>query len=140
MSIWRKIATPEQLNQFSQNSLVGLLGIEVTEIGEDWLSATMPVNAKTHQPLGFLHGGASVVLAETLGSLASHLAAEENTICFGLEVNANHIKSVKDGFVTGIARPIRVGTSTQVWDIQISDEHQQLVCVSRLTVAVKPVR
>jgi len=140
MSLWKKQATPEQLNQFAQNTLVDHLQIEITEIAEKSITATMPVEDFTRQPMGFLHGGASAVLAETLGSIAAHLAAEEGTISFGVELNANHLRSVKDGVVTAVAEPLRIGSSLQVWDIKISDERKELVCVSRLTVAVKPPR
>ncbi|WP_075184562.1 hotdog fold thioesterase [Teredinibacter haidensis] len=140
MSLWKKQATPEQLNQFAQNTLVDHLQIKITEIAEKSITATMPVEDFTRQPMGFLHGGASAVLAETLGSIAAHLAAEEGTISFGVELNANHLRSVKDGVVTAVAEPLRIGSSLQVWDIKISDERKELVCVSRLTVAVKPPR
>lgn len=140
MSLWKKKASISDLNAFSQNTLVSHLGIEITEIGDDSITATMPVDERTRQPMGFLHGGASVVLAETLGSVAAHLMAEENTVSFGVEVNANHLRSVRAGTVTGVARALRIGTTLQVWDIQISDERGELVCASRLTVAVRQAR
>ncbi|TVZ39659.1 uncharacterized protein (TIGR00369 family) [Alteromonadaceae bacterium 2753L.S.0a.02] len=140
MSLWKKKASISDLNVFSQNTLVSHLGIEITEIGDDSITATMPVDERTRQPMGFLHGGASVVLAETLGSVAAHLMAEENTVSFGVEVNANHLRSVRAGTVTGVARALRIGTTLQVWDIQISDERGELVCASRLTVAVRLAR
>ena len=137
MSLWKKSATPEQLNEFAANCLVGHLKIQFTAIGENSITATMPVASFTQQPLGFLHGGASVVLAETLGSMAGHLACDEGQTCFGVEVNANHMRSVKDGLVTAVAEPLRIGRFIQVWDIKITDQRGELICVSRLTVAVK---
>jgi len=137
MSIWKKPATPEQLNQFASNSLVQHLGIEITSVGEDTITATMPVDNRTRQPLGFLHGGASVVLAETLGSIAGYLAAEGEASVFGVEVNANHLRSVKAGVVTGTVKPVRVGRMLQVWDITLENEQGEAICVARLTTAVK---
>lgn len=139
MSIWKRQVTPEELNSFAENTLVSHLHIKVTEIGEGSITATMPVEAFTRQPMGYLHGGASVALAETLGSIAGHLAAGEDTMSFGVEINASHIRSVKEGIVTAVATPLRVGKSLQVWDINISDETGDLVCVSRLTLVVKQV-
>lgn len=129
--------TPERLNHMAKNTLVDRLGIEVTVVGEDYIQARMPVDHRTHQPYGILHGGASVALAETLGSLAAHCTVDDtNKHCVGLEINANHIKSVKTGFVTGTARPIHVGQRTHVWEIRIENEQQDLICVSRITMAV----
>ena len=129
--------TVEKLNKFSLNTLVDTLGIEVTQIGDDFIEAKMPVDHRTHQPYGLLHGGASVALAETLGSLAAHCTVDDqNKYCVGLEINANHVKSVKSGFVTGTARPIHVGSRTHVWEIKITNEQKELVCVSRITMAV----
>lgn len=138
MTIWKKPATPDSINAFAKNTLVSHLGITVTDIGESTITATMPVAEHTRQPMGFLHGGASVVLAETLGSIAAHLAAADATLSFGVEVNANHLRSVRSGTVTGVASPLRIGNTMQVWDIRISDEQGELVCSSRLTVAVRP--
>lgn len=113
------------------------IGIVFTEIGDDYLKATMPVDERTRQPYGLLHGGASVALAETLGSVASSLVLDTNVfICVGLEINANHIRSARQGLVTGIASPIHLGSSTHVWDIKIYDERERLLCISRLTVAI----
>ena len=113
------------------------LGIEFTEIGNDWLTARMPVDHRTHQPMGLLHGGASVALAETLGSIAAHCCIDNaKQYCVGLEINANHLKGVRDGFVYGTARPIHVGRSTQVWEIKIVNENKELVCISRITMAI----
>ncbi|MGA0560041.1 hotdog fold thioesterase [Larkinella sp. VNQ87] len=130
--------TLESLQQFHKNSIVDHLGIELTELGTDFLVARMPVDHRTQQPFGILHGGASVVLAETLGSVASvmQLADPNRQRAVGLEINANHIRSVKEGWVYGRATPIHVGQSTHVWDIRITDEAGKLVCVCRLTVAV----
>lgn len=129
--------TLERLNQFSANTLVAHLGIEVTEVGEDYIIAKMPVDHRTHQPLGLLHGGASVALAETLGSVAATCCVDMKTqYCVGLEINANHIKSVREGFVYGITKPIHIGKKTQVWEIRITNEQNELVCISRITMAV----
>ena len=137
MTIWKKPATPQALNQFAVNTIIQHLGIEITDIGDDSITATMPVEHFTRQPMGFLHGGASVVLAETLGSVAGHLAAEEGTNVFGVEINANHLRSVKHGKVTGVVKPLRIGRRMQVWDITITDDEGEVICVSRLTKAVK---
>jgi 1,4-dihydroxy-2-naphthoyl-CoA hydrolase len=114
------------------------LGMEVIALGDDYLAARMPVDHRTHQPMGLLHGGASVALAETLGSVAAHLTTDPETqACVGLEINANHIKSVREGFVIGKATPIHIGGSTQVWEIRITKEFSdELVCISRITIAV----
>lgn len=113
------------------------LGIVFTEIGDDHLTATMPVDERTKQPMGLLHGGANVVLAETLGSVASSLTIDlSKQICVGLEINANHLKGVKSGSVTGITKPIHLGKSTQVWEIKIINEQGQLCCISRITMAI----
>ncbi|CAG5002676.1 Putative esterase [Dyadobacter sp. CECT 9275] len=128
----------DQLQAFGNNSIAEHLGIEFTEIGEDYLMARMPVDHRTHQPFGILHGGASVVLAETLGSIASYLcldkSAQKNAV--GLEINANHLRPVREGFVYGKVTPIHIGRSTHIWDIKITNEENKLVCISRLTVAI----
>lgn len=137
MSIWYLEATPDSLDAISANTMVEHLGIEFVAIGEDSITARMPVDHRTVQPAGLLHGGASVALAETLGSVAATLCVNPaETTCVGLEINANHIRSVRSGFVTGVARPIHLGNSTQVWDIRIQDEQERLACVCRLTMAV----
>jgi 1,4-dihydroxy-2-naphthoyl-CoA hydrolase len=136
-SIWRVQATPEQLIERARNTLAEHLGIRVTEIGPDYLRATMPVNSHTHQPQGILHGGASVALAETVGSLAANLCVDlTKYVCVGQEINANHLRPVASGLVTGTARPYHVGAKSQVWGIEIRDENDKLVCVSRITMAV----
>jgi 1,4-dihydroxy-2-naphthoyl-CoA hydrolase len=113
------------------------IGIKLTEVGENYLKGTMPVDHRTNQPYGLLHGGASCVLAETLGSIASALVIDQSLfICVGLEINANHIRGVRSGIVTGIATPLHLGSGTHVWDIKIYDDREKLVCVSRLTVAI----
>lgn len=134
--IWKREAVPAELNELAQNTLVGHLGIQVTEIGADTLTATMPVDKRTHQPMGLLHGGASAALAETLGSMAANLAVDDGYYCVGLEINANHLRSVTSGLVTGTASPLHLGKTTQVWDISIKNEKNQLICTSRLTMAV----
>ena len=128
------------LNALSANTAMEPLGIEFTELGPDFLCATMPVDRRTHQPYGLLHGGASVLLAETLGSTAAMLCAAEGERCVGIEINANHLRAVRDGIVTGTARPLHVGRQTQVWEVRIEDAAGRLACVSRLTVAVLPAR
>lgn len=139
MKLWSTPPDPATLNRMMANTLVSHLGIEITEVGEDFLRATMPVDARTHQPFGLLHGGASVALAESLGSIASSMCVDLNTQAIvGLEINANHLRAVRSGVVTGTVRPIHVGRSTHVWDIRIENEAGQPVCVSRLTVAVIP--
>jgi 1,4-dihydroxy-2-naphthoyl-CoA hydrolase len=137
MSIWRISATPEQLTERGNNSMPGFLGIRFSEIGPDFLRATMPVEARSHQPFGLLHGGASVALAETVGSVASMLCADpERYLCVGQEINANHLRGKSSGTVTATARPFHLGGRSHVWHIEIRDEEERLVCVSRLTVAV----
>lgn len=129
--------TLEMLNAMCRNTMMEHLGIEVTRLGDSFVEAKMPVDHRTHQPYGLLHGGASVVLAETLGSMASHCTlTDPNKYCVGLEINANHIKSVRSGFVFGIAKPVHLGNRTQVWEIRIANEAQELVCISRITMAI----
>lgn len=112
------------------------IGIEFTEVGDDYMVARMPVDHRTRQPMGILHGGASVALSETLGSVAAHFCAGDDKMAVGLEINANHIRSVKEGWVYGTVRPLHIGRSTQVWETKIVDEKDRLICVSRLTVAI----
>ena len=127
----------EVLNQMSKGNMVEHLGIEFLEIGKNFIKARMPVDKRTMQPLGLLHGGASVVLAETLGSVAANFMVNpEKQYCVGLEINANHIRSAREGFVTGITTPVHIGKKTQIWEIRITDESDELVCISRLTMAV----
>lgn len=140
MAIWFQNLTVEQLNGMNTNNINGHLGIEMTEIGEDFVRGRMPVDQRTHQPFGILHGGASVVLAESLGSIASFLAIDATqSMGVGLEVNANHLRPVADGWVYGTARPVHVGRTSHVWDIRIENEQGKLVCISRLTTAIRPL-
>lgn len=137
--IWFEQVTVEQLNSRPKNHIGGLLDIVFTEIGDDYLCATMPVDERTHQPAGILNGGASVVLAETLGSIASYLCINpERFIAVGLEVNANHLRSVSSGYVKGICKPLHIGAKTHVWDIKLYNEKGKITCVSRLTTAILP--
>jgi len=135
-SLFRPDSSVEALNAATAGTAMEVLGIRFTEIGADYLRGTMPVDARTHQPYGLLHGGASVLLAETLGSSAGALCLPEGKGVVGIEINANHIRGVREGLVTGTARPVHVGGSTQVWEIRIEDEQGRLVCISRLTLAV----
>lgn len=137
-TLFRGQSTVDDLNRYSRNTAMEPLGIVFTEIGPDYVRGTMPVDARTHQPYGLLHGGASVLLAETLGSSAGNLCCPEGRVCVGIEINANHVRGVRSGLVIGTARPIHVGGSTQVWEIRIEDEAGKLVCISRLTLAVIP--
>ena len=136
MPIWKQDISLERINQFSPNTIIDVLGIRFIEIGDDYLKASMPVDQRTHQPYGLLHGGASVVLAETLGSTGAMLATDPRNRVVGLDINANHMRGVREGLVIGTATPLHVGRTTQVWNIQIVDENDKLVCVSRLTMAV----
>ncbi len=131
----------DQLNEMGKGNMAELLGMEFTEIGPDCLRAMMPVDHRTKQPYGLLHGGASAALAETVGSVASALIIDpEKQICVGLEINANHVRGIKEGYVHALVKPLHIGGSTHVWDIRITDDQHKLVCVSRLTVAVLPKR
>lgn len=138
MSIWQRKFTIIKLNQARIPNLTTLLGIQYLDYGDDYLSATMPVDERTVQPYGILHGGASVALAETLGSVASSLCIPEdqNKVPVGVEINANHLKSVSNGIVTGKAFPVRLGKKLHVWNIEIRNENLELVCVSRLTTMI----
>jgi 1,4-dihydroxy-2-naphthoyl-CoA hydrolase len=141
MSIWRNATTLAELQASTANTLVELLGMRFTEIGPDYLRATMPVDARTHQPTGVLHGGASVALAETVGSTAANLCVDrQQELCLGQEINANHLRPIATGVVTATARPLHRGSRSQVWQIEIRDERERLVCVSRLTMAVVAAR
>lgn len=135
-SLFRNPPTPAAVNARIGSTLMGAIGIQITEIGDDYVRGTMPVDARTHQPFGLLHGGASAALAETLGSFAGNLVLGDDQVAVGLEINANHLRGIKTGIVTGTARPVHLGRSTQVWDIRIEDEAGRAVCVSRLTLAV----
>ena len=127
----------EALNRMSKNTLVEHLSIEYTEIGDHFIRARMPVDSRTHQPFGMLHRGASVVLAETLGSVAANFCIDqEKQYAVGLDINANHLRAVKKGWVFGTARPVHIGKGTHVWEIRITNEEDALVCISRITMAV----
>ncbi len=135
--LWFQPYTLEDLKIFVPNTIMEHIGIEITELTENSISATMPVDKRTHQPAGILHGGASVVLAETLGSLASVLVLDRSKyICVGLEVNANHIRPISSGMVTGTATAIHIGGKTHIWEIKIVSEKGKLICISRLTMAI----
>jgi 1,4-dihydroxy-2-naphthoyl-CoA hydrolase len=137
MVIWNRHYTLEEVQQRGTGTMVEYIGITITELGNDFLRGRMPVDHRTIQPMGILHGGASVVLAETLGSIAANLVVDDQkNYCVGLDINANHIKAAKGGYVTGTAKALHLGASTQVWSIEIVDESGRLVCISRLTMAV----
>lgn len=137
MAIWFGNPTIDEVRQGSQGLLSSHLGIEFTEFGADYLRGTMPVGPRTHQPMGYLHGGASVAFAETLGSVGAHCVVDRSKFrCLGQEINANHLRPVSDGLVTGTARPIHIGSRSHVWGIEIRDARERLVCISRLTIAV----
>jgi uncharacterized protein (TIGR00369 family) len=137
MNIWKEKIDLHIANLRGKNTMVEYLGIELTEIGDDYLSGRMPVDHRTHQPLGIMHGGASCVLAETLGSLAANFCVDINkSYCVGLSINTSHIRSVRSGYVMGTAKPFHLGRSTQVWGIEIVDENHKLISVNRLTMAV----
>lgn len=135
--IWFQKYSEEAISAMRSNTMMEYLDINITEVGDDFLSGSMPVDHRTKQPAGLLHGGASVVLAETLGSIAANLVVDPDLYsCVGLDINANHLRAVKDGRVIGTARPIHIGATTQVWSIEIKDEKGRMVCISRLTMAV----
>lgn len=139
MRLWKQTPILEHTNAYFDATMIRTLGIVFTEIGDDYVRATMPVDARTHQPYGLLHGGASVALAETLGSYAGMLCVDqERELVVGIDINANHVRGVSTGVVTGTARALHVGRTTQVWQIRIEDERERLVCIARLTVAVVP--
>ncbi len=141
MSIWHAPFTLADLNARYTTGLAAHLGITLTEFGDDWLRGTMPVLPRLYQPMGLLHGGASVALAESLGSVGANLCVDYAQLrCVGQEINANHIRPVTKGLVTGTARPIHIGGRSQVWGIEIHDSSQRLVCISRLTIAVVAAR
>ena len=142
MSIWfNKRISIEDLSRINTNTMAEFLGLKWEEIGDDFLKMSMPVNASTKQPYGFLHGGASCVLAETIGSVASALVIDRGkNYCVGIEINANHLRSVSEGTVMAIAKPLHLGKTTHVWDIKIYDNKEKLFCVSRLTVAILSIK
>ena len=136
--IWKQPIDIKTINSFASNSIINHLGIEFTEYGDNFLSAKMPVDHRTKQPFGLLHGGASVTLAETVGSMASTLVIEDSTknIAVGVEINANHLIPAVEGFVHATATPVRLGKSIHVWNIEIKNDLDKLICVSRLTIAI----
>lgn len=135
--IFTKNLSLDFLNKLAEDTMTSHIGIQFTEVGEDYICATMPVDNRTKQSYGMLHGGANVVLAETLGSVAANFTVDnERQYCVGLEINANHLKSVREGFVKGVAKPIHLGKKTQVWEIRIFNPKDQLTCISRITLAV----
>jgi len=139
MSVWFKNDwNIEKLNKLASNTMNELIGIQFTEVGENYLKARMPVDHRTRQAYGLLHGGASATLAETVGSVASVMAVDPDLYyCVGVEINANHLRSVKEGYVFATAMPLHIGLSSHVWEIKITDQNEKLICVSRLTVFVK---
>lgn len=134
--IWKIPVTVEEINHRCRNTLCDHLGIEFIEIGDEHMTARMPVDQRTHQPMGSVHGGATAALAETVGSVAANCCLDSNKAAVGLDLNINHIRGVKSGFVIGIARPLHLGKTTQVWDIRIFNEAKQLISAARLTIAV----
>ncbi len=129
----------KRINDSIQNTMTSTIGIEITDIGDDFICGKMPVDERTTQPFGLLHGGASVTLAETLGSIGGGIKVySNNETVVGIEINANHLKSVRDGWVYGKATPIRIGKKIQVWNIEITNDSNDIICVSRLTLAVIP--
>jgi 1,4-dihydroxy-2-naphthoyl-CoA hydrolase len=138
-AIWQHRPTLAGLQAMSRATAVEHLGIEFTEVGDDYLTARMPVDRRTIQPYGLLHGGASVLLAETLGSAAAHCCVDDGAVLIvGIEVNANHVRGVREGWVHGTARPLHTGRTTQLWEIRVVDDAARLVCISRLTIGVLP--
>ena len=135
-AIWKQPVSVDSLTAIHVNTTVAHLGIEFLEVGDDFIRARAPVDARTRQPVGILHGGVSVLLAETLGSCGAAFSSPAAYRAVGLDINANHIRSVSDGWVTGIARPIHVGRTTHVWQIEMTNEAGQLTCVSRITMAI----
>lgn len=137
MAIWAQAITPETLNQRGKNTMADWLGINFTIVGEDTLTATMPATERTKQPIGIVHGGANVVLAETIASTAANAAVDQSRYyCVGLEINANHIRSVREGLITGVTRPVHIGRSTHIWLIELYDDAGKLTCTSRMTASV----
>jgi 1,4-dihydroxy-2-naphthoyl-CoA hydrolase len=137
MKIWKYNLTLDLLHNRGKNTMIEYLGIEFTEIGDDYLVARMPIDHRTLQPAGIMHGGASCVLAESVGSTAANCCVDQSThYCVGLDINTNHIRSIRDGFVFGTAKAYHLGRSTQVWSIEITNENQQLISINRLTMAV----
>ncbi len=140
MSLWKQARSVEDMNERMRNTLAEALDIRVEAIDEASVTASMPVDARTHQPMGILHGGASVALAETVGSMAAAMAAEVGTVCVGLDINANHLRAVRSGRVTAVAKAVHLGRTTHVWDIRLHDDAGNQTCISRLTMAIVPLK
>jgi uncharacterized protein (TIGR00369 family) len=139
MTIWRNPPSIDALNTMQKNTIGEVLDIRFEAVDDDSLTASMVVDQRTHQPYGLLHGGASVVLAETVGSTASYLVIDTSKyFCVGLEINANHLRGLRSGRVTAVARPVHIGRTTHVWDIRLTSDENKLSCISRLTIAVVP--
>lgn len=138
MSIWLKPTELDEINARSLNTAVAHLGIEITEMGDNFLVGRVPVDHRTKQPFGLLHGGVSVVLAETLGSIAAYHASPEGHLAVGLDINANHLRAARSGWVTGTAKAVHIGKTTHVWQIDMVDDSGKLTCVSRITMAILP--
>lgn len=136
MSIWKKPATAEQINSRHARTAIGHLGIEITEVGDDYLVGRVPVDERTVQPFGLLHGGVSVTLAETLGSIGAYYASPEGHSAVGLDINANHLRATRSGWVTATARPVHIGRTTHVWQIDMVNDEGQPTCTSRITMAI----
>ncbi|QIZ75529.1 hotdog fold thioesterase [Ferrimonas lipolytica] len=136
MAIWKRAIDLSQWNDTSANSMVSHLGMELISYDDNSITMSMPVDSRTHQPMGLLHGGASVALAESVGSIAANMCVSKDYYCVGLDINANHIRATRSGTVFATATPAHLGATTQVWQIEITDERQRLVCTSRLTMAV----
>jgi 1,4-dihydroxy-2-naphthoyl-CoA hydrolase len=136
MAIWNNDVKVEDLNRRGKGTLVEHVGIEFLELGDDYIKARMPVDHRTVQPFGVLHGGASVVLAETLGSVAANISVDSKKRCVGIEINANHVHPAFPGYVYGVVKPVHIGKTTHVWEIRITDDQEKLVCISRITLAV----
>jgi uncharacterized protein (TIGR00369 family) len=137
MTVWKEVPTVEAMDKRSAGTMMEAIGIKFTEVGDDYVCGKMPVNEKTKQPIGIMHGGASCVLAETIGSTAANFCVDQKThYCVGLSISTSHIRSAREGFVTGMAKPLHLGRSTQIWNIDITDEQGKLVSSTRLTMAV----
>lgn len=134
--IWKTPISLEEINKKCKDSLCGHLGIEFTEAGADHLTATMPVDCRTNQPMGILHGGATCALVETVGSVAAHFCVEPGQVAVGLDINVNHMRQVSKGLVTAITKPLHLGKTTQVWEIKVYNEEKRLIAAGRLTIAV----
>ena len=135
-TIWKQPISVETLTAIHVNTTVAYLGIEFLEVGDDFIRGRAPVDSRTRQPMGILHGGVSILLAETLGSCGAACASPPGNRAVGLDINANHLRSVSDGWVTGIARPVHIGRTTHVWQIELTNESGKLTCVSRITMAI----